>query len=108
MFLYLTETLRSLWEDKLGKKVALYCQNCGEELTKKGGDVSASGGVYCDNRIECVVARMNDSSESITTNKISIGLSVKYLFLNPKRLQKLISKGKITKYGPLEKAVSNT
>ena len=86
----------------------IYCQNCGFELTNKGGDVSAFGGIYCDNKIECVVARMKDSPKSIDSNEINVGSHFKYLFLDPTRLQKLISKGKITKYGPLEKAVSNT
>lgn len=100
MSLYLTETLRRLWSERLGDKVEIYCQCCGVELTDKGGDISASGGIYCDDKIECVVAR---GSLSLMATKKSIG----YSFVSPRKLQRLVEKGKLTNFGPLEKAVSN-
>ncbi|MBI2668082.1 hypothetical protein HYX17_04930 [Candidatus Woesearchaeota archaeon] len=102
MPLYLTETLRELWSERLGNEVGIYCQGCGTELTKKGGDVSASGGVYCDDKIECAVARTRDSLS------LTAGPSIIYYFVSPNRLQRLVEKGKVTNFGPLErKTVSN-
>ena len=102
MPLYLIETIRRLWSEKLGNEVEIYCQSCGIELTEKGGDISASGRVYCNDKIECAVARTHDSLS------LTAGPSIIYYFVSPNKLQRLVNQGKVTKFGPLErKTVSN-
>ena len=81
---------------------ATYCQNCGNELTERGGDIASSGKIYChgDNGIEtaCVVKALFNGLETGTVVN----------FYNPPEVQKAIRKRELTQFSPLERAVEDS
>ena len=80
----------------------VYCQNCGNELTEKGGDVTNSGRIYCHGRAgvetSCLIPAMfNGKEQGIVFGN----------FYEPAQVQKAIRRGELIQFNPLEKAVED-
>ena len=87
--------------------VEFYCQNCGRELTKEGGDVTTTGRIYChgykkDGESRCMDHEMilmfkgKIKPQKFTTN-----------YTPSNEVQKLIDKGELKEFGQLEDSVGN-
>lgn len=81
------------------KKQKVYCQTCGEDLTKQGGYISNEGGIYCQGRF-----LRNFDCGGIAMTKSNHNLSFDYA--DSKEIQHLIEEGKLINFSHLEKTVS--
>jgi len=82
----------------------VYCQNCGNDLTAKGGTITSTGKIYCNDPKNkalnmyqgCVVTAMLkeiELPENIIINN----------YRSPKEVQEAIKKKELVKFGLLEK-----
>lgn len=79
----------------------IYCQNCGDDITEKGGDVTKSGNIYCtkykgDNSRDCFVHAVFNGKES----GFNLGT-----FYNADKVQRAIQDERVTSFDPLEMRV---
>lgn len=85
----------------------VYCQSCGRELTNEGGDVTSTGRIYChgykkDRESRCLdhgtmlMFKGKVKPQKFTTN-----------YTPSNEIQKLIDKGELTEFGPLEDSLNN-
>ncbi len=72
----------------------VYCQNCGNELTNSGADVSSDGKVYCHGYDIPNCAIMNTFRSG--------NMTFAEYYERSADVQKLIRKGKLTHHGKLE------
>lgn len=80
---------------------AIYCQNCGKELTSVGGDVSDSGRIYCtvdDQSDGCGLKALYNGIEEMKQGLI-------LNFYEPSQVQKAIRRKELIQFGPLERKV---
>ena len=81
----------------------VYCQFCGKNITNEGGDVGDSR-FYChgdeeDGTARCVINALFETGQT----EIVI-----YNYHNPRKIQKMIRKGELIHFGPLEKEALNS
>ena len=81
-------------------KVEVYCQNCGRDITKEGGYITASERkIYCRKYEagggECIRSVLIDGTGE------NIGNAT---FYKPREVRKAIKNGRLVHFGPLEKA----
>jgi len=79
----------------------VYCQDCGDNLTNRGGDISGSGRIYCHGIVspkQCVFSAVFNGKEG------QKGMAFNYA--SPKQIQRAIRKGELIQFGKLETAIS--
>ena len=81
------------------EKQKVYCQTCGEDLTKQGGYISNEGGIYCQGGF-----LRNFDCGGIAMTKSNHNLSFDYA--DSKEVQRWIEEGKLIHFSQLEKTVS--
>lgn len=86
----------------LFKRARVYCQNCGTDLTDKGGDIANNGKIYCNGYIGGFIRHI-DIDLLVHPEEETIIADYK----NPKQVQREIREGTLTHFEKLEKTVSN-
>ncbi len=89
----------SLFKRREAQRV--YCQNCGKDITDRGGDVTSNDRVYCHGYkslgVRCIdEALIKGHFDFLFAN-----------YLSPQQVQRAIRKGKLTYFNPLEESASN-
>jgi hypothetical protein len=89
MYIYsiLSQNIMGLFNNQ---QKQIYCQNCGIDLTKLGGNVANNGKIYC-NKYCMILYLMRDSAEAIIAN-----------YHDHKQVQEDIKKKILKEFGPLE------
>ncbi|MBI2630321.1 hypothetical protein HYW76_04410 [Candidatus Pacearchaeota archaeon] len=81
----------------------VYCQYCGKDITDKGALVGQSSTYCSDNTLpSCSVKNLLLHAGSSPEGEVRI-----YNYYLPRKVQKAISRGRITKFGKLEKSASS-
>ena len=83
-----------------GKLKEIYCQNCGNDITKQGADVSGSGRTYCHGYKEG--GQGAPCTTVATFQGIEAGFAIAQYY-TPRKVQNAIERKEITHFGPLEK-----
>lgn len=87
---------------EISQQYAVFCQGCGNELTHKGGMVSASGKVYCDSlsingNNFCLDKEIIPMVKGLIPKK-----AIAFNYKSPEKLQEAIRNNVLTGFGPLE------
>ena len=101
----LIDTIKKYFGSRVTEPVRAYCQNCGNDITANGGDVSTSGNIYCNDYEEDGNSHCLDK-EMLLFSKGKIDLkAISIRYYTPEEVQKAIKKRKLLHYGPLEEKV---
>jgi len=86
------------------KAILVYCQSCGVDITRLGGDVASNGRIYCHGYREGFIRCME--KDLIINPSIFLDGSVMANYKNAKQVQRDIRKGTLTHFNQLEKVAS--